>query len=73
LSSPDQSAQADRHTANIAPIVREIQAAGGKTLREIADALNACGFRTARRGGWYASTVRNLLARPGSVSGLVIC
>jgi DNA invertase Pin-like site-specific DNA recombinase len=56
-------AQADRHAANIAPIVREIQATGGKTLREIADALNARGIRTARGGSWYASTVRNLLAR----------
>jgi len=55
--------QADRHAVNIAPIVREIQAAGGKTLRGIADALNARGIRTARGGSWHASTVRNLLAR----------
>jgi len=71
LGAAANAAQADRHAANIAPIVREIQAAGGKTLREIAAALNARGIRTARGGNWYASTVRNLLARPGSVSGRV--
>src|SRR3954469_4073437 len=63
LGAVANAAQADRHAANIAPIGREIQAAGGKTLREIADALNARGIRTARGGSWYASTVRNLLAR----------
>jgi DNA invertase Pin-like site-specific DNA recombinase len=63
LGAVANAAQADRHAANITPIVREIQAAGGKTLREIADALNARSIRTARGGSWYASTVRNLLAR----------
>jgi len=63
LGAVANAAQADRHAANIAPIVREIQATGDKTLREIADALNARGIRTARGGNWYASTVRNLLAR----------
>jgi DNA invertase Pin-like site-specific DNA recombinase len=63
LGAVANAAQADRHAANIAPIVREIQATGGKTLREIADALNTRGIRTARGGSWYASTVRNLLAR----------
>ena len=71
LGAVANAAQADRHAANIAPIVRQIQAAGGKTLREIADALNARGIRTARGGSWYASTVRNLLARPGAVPGRV--
>ena len=63
LGAVANAAQADRHAANVAPIVRQVQAAGGKTLREIADALNARGIRTARGGTWHASTVRNLLAR----------
>jgi DNA invertase Pin-like site-specific DNA recombinase len=67
LGAAANAAQADHHAVNVTPIVRQIQAAGGKTLREIADALNARGIRTARGGSWYASTVRNLLARPEAV------
>ena len=47
----------------VLPIVREMQASGLTTLREIADALNARGVRTARGGQWHSSTVHNLLAR----------
>jgi DNA invertase Pin-like site-specific DNA recombinase len=54
---------ADQHAANVAPIVREMQRAGAKTLRQIADALNARGITTARGGKWYATTVSNLIAR----------
>jgi DNA invertase Pin-like site-specific DNA recombinase len=56
-------AQADRHAANILPIIREVQAAGITTLKGIAEALNARGIRTARGGRWHNSTVRNALAR----------
>jgi DNA invertase Pin-like site-specific DNA recombinase len=63
LGAAANAAQADRHAVNIAPIVRQVQAAGGRTLRAVADALNARGVRTARGGRWHASTVRNLLAR----------
>jgi DNA invertase Pin-like site-specific DNA recombinase len=54
---------ADKHAANVLPIVREIQAAGITSARDIAKALNARGIRTARGGEWHHSTVRNLLAR----------
>jgi DNA invertase Pin-like site-specific DNA recombinase len=54
---------ADRHAANVLPVVRQIQAAGHATLQAIAEALNARGVRTARGGHWHNSTVRNLLAR----------
>jgi DNA invertase Pin-like site-specific DNA recombinase len=54
---------ADQHAANVLPIIREIQRAGVRTLRDIADALNARGTPTARGGEWYATTVRNALAR----------
>ena len=56
-------AAADQFAANVLPIVRAIRASGLATLREIADALNARGVRTARGGQWHSSTVHNLLAR----------
>ena len=56
-------AAADNHAANVLPIIREIRKAGATTLREIANALNARGVRTARGGQWYATTVNNVLAR----------
>src|SRR6516225_1013521 len=56
-------AAADVFAANVLPIVRQLQASGLATLREIAEALNARGIHTARGGQWHQSTVRNLLAR----------
>lgn len=58
-------AAADRHAANVLPIVREIRATGATSLRDIAAALNARGVHTARGGDWHSSTVRNLLMRAG--------
>lgn len=63
LAHAANRAAADRHAANVRPIVREIQAAGATSLRDIAAALNARGVRTARGGEWHSSTVRNLLLR----------
>ena len=54
---------AERHAANVLPIIRDIQKAGANTLRDVAEALNARGVATARGGQWHAMTVRNLLAR----------
>ena len=56
-------AVADQFAVNVLPIVRDIQASGLTTLRDIAGALNARGIRTARGGAWHSSTVRNLLMR----------
>lgn len=56
-------AEADRHAANVLPIIREAQKAGATTLRQIADALNARGVTTARGGQWYATSVSNVLSR----------
>lgn len=56
-------AAADGFAANVLPIVRQLQAAGVKTSKAIADALNSRGVRTARGGRWHPTTVRNLLAR----------
>ena len=54
---------ADKHAANILPIIREIQKAGATTLRAIAEALNARGVATARGGQWHATSVKNMLDR----------
>jgi DNA invertase Pin-like site-specific DNA recombinase len=54
---------AARHAANVLPIIREVQRAGARTLRDIAEALNARGITTARKGRWHAQTVANVLAR----------
>ena len=56
-------ASADRHTANVLPVIEDIRAAGSGTLEGIARELSARGILTARGGQWYATTVRNLLAR----------
>jgi DNA invertase Pin-like site-specific DNA recombinase len=56
-------AEADRHAANVLPIIREAQKAGATTLRQIAIALNARGVTTARGGQWYATSVSNVLNR----------
>ena len=56
-------ALADQHVANVLPVIREIRRAGATSLHQIADALNARGITTPRVARWYASFVRNLLAR----------
>lgn len=54
------------HAASVLPVIRQI-AAGGKSLRQIADELNTRGIKTARGGLWYAGTVRNVRARENEI------
>lgn len=54
---------ADKHAANVLPVIRDVQRAGAKSLHQIADALNARGITTPRGGQWYAKSVSNVLAR----------
>ena len=58
--------KADQHAANVLPVIRQI-AAGGASLRQIADELNIRGIKTARGGLWYAGTVRNIMARENEI------
>ncbi len=58
-----QKADADKRAVNIMPVIREIQAAGVTSLNAIAQTLNARGVQTPRGGQWFASSVKNLLAR----------
>jgi len=62
MGAARNSQKADQHAANVLPIIRQL-AAGGASLRRIADELNTRGIKTARGGLWYAGTVQNLMAR----------
>ncbi len=56
-------ASAEKNAANVLPIIQQVQASGARTLREVADALNARGIATPRGGKWYATSVKNMLER----------
>ena len=64
-----RTAGADTFAAAVAPVIREAQAAGAKSLRQIAAALNARGIATARGGKWEAATVANVLKRAAASDG----
>jgi DNA invertase Pin-like site-specific DNA recombinase len=54
--------QADRRAADVAPVIRELQAAG-TSLRGIAADLTARGIPTPQGGAWSAVQVARVLAR----------
>src|SRR5262252_2155842 len=59
-------ARADAKAADLAPIIKELQAAGKTSLRTIAEGLNAQGIQTARGDGeWTATQVMRVLERLG--------
>src|SRR5437868_2879450 len=58
-----RSAAADRHAANVLPVIDEIRRGGATSLRQVAAALTARGVRTPRGGAWTAAAVRNVLER----------
>jgi hypothetical protein len=66
-------AEAERYAGNVLPIIREAQKAGARTLREVAEALNARGIATARGGQWYAQPIANVLARAWAGCALLSC
>jgi DNA invertase Pin-like site-specific DNA recombinase len=55
--------RADRHAANVIPIISAIQASGAVTQRDIAAELNKREVLTARGGRWHASTVGLIINR----------
>jgi DNA invertase Pin-like site-specific DNA recombinase len=57
------SARADRHAGELRPVIEELRADGVTSLEGLAAALNERGMQTPRGARWYASSVRNLLAR----------
>ncbi|RWC93420.1 MAG: resolvase, partial [Mesorhizobium sp.] len=63
VSRTVRAAQADAFAANVFPIIRDIQASGVKSLRQIAVALNARGVASARGGTWTAVQVTDIINR----------
>jgi DNA invertase Pin-like site-specific DNA recombinase len=57
--------RADQYSANIIPLIREIQASGVNSLRGVARALAARGIPTARGGAWTPVQVSAILQRAG--------
>jgi DNA invertase Pin-like site-specific DNA recombinase len=55
--------KADRYSANVLPVIREIQRSGVQSLRGVARALAARGIRTARGGAWTPVQVSAILQR----------
>ncbi len=56
-------AGADSYAQDLAPVIADIRASGVTSLGGIAAELNARHIQTRRGGRWFASGVRNLLAR----------
>lgn len=57
------STRADEFAERIKPHLQSILATGHRTLREIADALNAADIKPSRGDTWYPPSVSNLLTR----------
>jgi DNA invertase Pin-like site-specific DNA recombinase len=55
--------RADRYSANVLPVIREIQGSGIKSLRGVARALAARGIPTPRGGEWSPVQVSAILQR----------
>ena len=58
-----RQAEAERHAQNVLPLIREAQAAGARSLAEIAAALNARGVPTSHGATWAPMTVKRALDR----------
>ena len=56
-------ARAEARVADLAPIIKELQAAGKTSLRAIAAGLNEQGIPTARGGEWSSPQIMRLLER----------
>jgi DNA invertase Pin-like site-specific DNA recombinase len=62
-----QTATADEFVAGLVPIIQAIRGTGAVTLRDMTEALNRRGIRSARGGKWHVSSVKNLLARASEI------
>lgn len=64
LATAALQARAASRAADIAPVIKELQAGGAESLRAIARGLNAAGIPTPRgRGEWSAVQVQRVLGR----------
>jgi DNA invertase Pin-like site-specific DNA recombinase len=62
-----QARTADEFATTVLPALHAVQKAGASTLEQTAAGLNQRGVRSAGRGIWHRSAVRNLLARANLV------
>jgi hypothetical protein len=69
LAEAVRKGNADRHAANVLPIIREAQKNGAQSLRDIAKALTARGVATRKGGKWHANSVRGVLRREPTSDG----
>lgn len=53
--------KADAFRASVEPAIAAAREGGAKTVRQIADALNAAGVRTSRGGAWTPGTLHRFL------------
>jgi DNA invertase Pin-like site-specific DNA recombinase len=66
LATKALQARADSRAADIAPIIKDLQAAGAESLRDVAKGLNDAGIPTPRgHGEWSAVQVKRTLERLG--------
>ena len=63
LSAEVLHERTEARAADLAPIIRELQAAGKTSLRAIAAGLNEAGIPTARGGEWSSPQVMRILER----------
>jgi DNA invertase Pin-like site-specific DNA recombinase len=61
LGAAANARAAQAFAANVLPVIEQLRRSGIATLRDLAEALNARGVRTARGGSWHANSVRRLL------------
>jgi DNA invertase Pin-like site-specific DNA recombinase len=61
-----RAAQAEAFASRVAPVIREIQAAGVTSLRAIGAALDARGVKPPRAEKWSAVAVSSIIARATS-------
>jgi polysaccharide deacetylase 2 family uncharacterized protein YibQ len=62
--------KADAQAMGLAPVIAEIRANGARTLRAIADELNARGIQAVRADKWGTSSVSRLRARIDRLKGI---
>jgi len=65
VRAKENKAAAQKHASSLAPLIREIQAAGFTSVRAVAGELNRREVPTPRGGQWHPTTVARVLARIG--------
>lgn len=65
VRAKENKAAAQKHASSLAPIVRQMQAAGTTSVRALSEELNRRKVPTSRGGQWHPTTVGRVLARIG--------